>query len=114
LDRLQLKEFTFDTNRVIQNHNINEGGAVQRYIDSECLRLMDQFTPRDQGNLIANGITNTVIGSGEIKYRNPYARRMYYNPQYSFQGAPQRGAYWFERMKQQYKDSILDGAMRFT
>lgn len=107
-----MKEFSFDTNEVLRNHGLEDGGRVQQYVDSECLRLMDQFTPRDTGNLIANAIANTVIGSGTIKYRTPYARRLYYNPQYSFQGAPQRGGYWFERMKQQYKESILNGAAR--
>lgn len=28
----------------------------------------------------------------------------------NFQGAPMRGNYWFERMKQQYKKQILQGA----
>lgn len=85
---------------------------AQRYIDSECVRLCGQFVPRDTGILEQSGIMMTEIGSGEVKYSTPYARRWYYRPA-NFQDAPQRGNYWFERMKAQYKDSILNGAKRF-
>jgi len=85
---------------------------AQEYIDSECLRLCGQFVPRDTGILEQSGIMFTEIGSGEVKYNTPYARRWYYMPA-NFQDAPQRGNYWFEKMKAQYKDNILNGAKRF-
>ncbi len=95
-------------------------GEVQRYIDSECLRLCDPLVPKDTGALIASGISNTQIGSGELKYSTPYARRWYYMPA-NFQegsgsgmGTVGRGNYWFERMKQQHKENIRAGIKRIV
>lgn len=85
--------------------------GAQEFIDSECLKLCDPLVPKDTGILKQSGIMNTQIGSGELKYRTPYARRWYYMPA-QFQKAPERGNYWFERMKQQYKERILAGAKK--
>ena len=98
---------------MLRKRGLQEAGQVQRFIDSECLRLCDQFVPKDTGVLKQSGIINTMIGSGEIRYRTVYARRWYYMPA-DFQEAPQRGNYWFERMKQQYKDKILAGAKKIA
>ena len=72
--------------------------------------------PFDQHILIKSGILNTQIGSGELRYRTPYARRLYYHPEYNFstEKNPEAGAYAFERMKQQYKDQILKGAKKIA
>ena len=72
--------------------------------------------PFDQHILIESGILNTQIGSGELRYRTPYARRLYYHPEYNFstEKNPEAGAYAFERMKQQYKDQILKGAKKIA
>lgn len=93
--------------------NIN---FVQEFIDTECLRLSADFAPFDQHTLIESGILCTQIGSGEVKYRTPYARRLYYHPEYNFstEKNPQAGGYWFERMKQQHKEKILSGAKRIA
>lgn len=111
--------FTFRTllhggRNVIRNHGLEPYGEVQRFIDSECLRLCEPKIPKDTGALIQSGIANTNIGSGEVRWSTPYARRLYYHPEYDFQQAPERGAYWFERMKQQYKKDILKGAARIA
>ena len=39
----------------------------------------------------------------------PYARKMYYNPQYGFNRSinPLAGGYWFERMKADHSRDIL-------
>ena len=87
-------------------------GRSQRIIDSETLRYLEPFTPRKEGELIRSGIRSTVIGSGKLVYNTPYARRLYYNPQYRFRGRPQRGGRWFERMKTKYKKTILRTARR--
>ena len=109
-DHFTLKGLDYDLRQVLKNHNLEDQGKVQQYIDSEVLRLSEPMVPRNDGILIQSGIQNTIIGSGEVKYRTPYARRWYYMPA-NFQEAPERGNYWFERMKERYKDSILQGAM---
>lgn len=95
---------------------INNGGSVQQFIDTECLRLTNEKMPFDQHMLIESGQINTVIGSGELRYRTPYARRLYYHPEYNFsqEKNPEAGAYAFERMKQQYGKRILAGAKKIA
>lgn len=97
-------------NALLVGRGLQARGKVQKYIDSEVLRLTDKYVPMDTGKLKESGIRNTKIGSGEVVYRTPYARRMYYNPQYNFSGAPMRGAYFFERSKIDNKKTILNGA----
>lgn len=107
------QEFQYDINKTLQLRGLQDSGPAQQYIDSEVLRLSEPFIPKDTGELIRSGIINTVIGSGEVRWRTPYARRWYYLDA-QFQEAPNRGNYWFERMKQQYGQKILDGAARIA
>lgn len=71
------------------------------------------MVPKNANILIESAETNTIVGSGELRYRTPYARRWYYMPA-NFQEAPERGNYWFERMKQKYKKQILAGAQKLA
>lgn len=100
----------------MKKFGLEEGGRVQKFIDTECLRLTNEKMPKDSNALIRSGTDNTVIGSGEIRYRTPYARRLYYHPEYNFstEKNPEAGAYAFERMKQQYKEQILAGAKKIA
>lgn len=119
-DMFILKAFKCDKDKILQTRGLEKNGEVQKYIDSECLRLCESLVPKDVGNLIQSGTINTQIGTGEVKYRTPYARRWYYMPANFNQGsgsgmnAVGRGNYWFERMKQQHKENILRGARRIA
>ena len=106
-----LKSFQFDKQNALKKRGLDEKGRVQQYIDSKVLEYCEPKIPKDTGALIASGKIHTQIGSGEVKYRTVYARRWYYR-EANFQGAPERGNYWFERMKQQHKKHILEGAKR--
>lgn len=86
---------------------------MQQFIDNECLKLCAPKVPKDSNTLIESGNIHTKIGSGHLEYRTPYARRWYYMSA-RFQEAPERGNYWFERMKQQYKEQILAGAKKIA
>lgn len=108
---IEFKTLEYNIDRIKNSHGIGEYGPVQKYIDSEVLRLCDPFVPKDTGELISSGTRSTRIGSGEVIYNTVYARRWYYMPAH-FNEAPNRGNYWFERMKQQYLKQILDGAQR--
>lgn len=107
----ELDSVLMDIQAIIDKRGLDVGQRVQEYIDTQVLRLSEPLVPKDQDNLIRSAINSTVIGSGKVKYDTPYARRWYYMPA-NFQEAPQRGNYWFERMKAQYKDQILAGAYR--
>lgn len=85
---------------------------AQEFIDSECLRYCDPLTPRRTGYLIKSGQLGTVIGSGEMNYLAPYARRQYYENAGNSGG--QRGKLWFERMKASKRETIRKGAAEFV
>ena len=112
-------------NVILARRGMEDKGKVQRFIDSEVLRLSDPYTPMQQGSLIKSGIMGTVIGSGDVIYNAPYARYLYYgkvmvgrapktltDKPLTFHGAPKRGSKWFERMKADHKNEILEGAKR--
>lgn len=79
-------------------------GKKQEYIDQECINKMESLTPMRTGVLIKSATLGTVVGSGEIHQIAPYARRQYYEHKSK--------SYWFERMKNRHKDSILRGAQK--
>lgn len=76
----------------------------QAFIDQECIRRMAPETPRRTGVLIRSATLGTTIGSGELNQIAPYARRQYYEHK--------EKSYWFERMKNRHKDSILKGVQK--
>ena len=87
--------------------NMEKGfGKAQEFVDSECIRRMNPETPRRTRVLIKSATLGTVIGSGEINQIAPYARRQYYEHK--------EKSYWFERMKNRHKDSILKGAAQYV
>ncbi|MEG2428599.1 MAG: hypothetical protein RSB58_09255 [Clostridium sp.] len=75
---------------------------AQEFVDSECIRYMNPLTPRLSGLMIKSGTLGTVVGSGDLEYLVPYARRQYY--EHKTKGR------WFERMKASHKEPILKGA----
>lgn len=99
---------------IMAARGIESRGRVQQFIDSEVLRRSDPYVPFRTGVLKGSGTRNTKLGSGQVIYQTPYAKRLYYNPQYKFEGAPLRGGYWFERMKADHRDSILRGAAKLA
>lgn len=119
---------------ILQNHGLQEGGAVQKRIDRECMWYMSDYMPRRQaGELEHKMVMATVIGSGEIDTPGPYAHYLYEGILYvspttgsawakkneikvptgkelTYAGAPMRGKKWFERMKSDHKEDILQSA----
>lgn len=122
---------------ILKRHGLEPGGLVQRYIDSEVLRLCEPYVPMQSGSLIRSGLTGTRLGSGEVEYKSPYARYLYYgklmvgrqtrrawakknetkvvtDKELTYHGAPKRGKLWFERMKADHKKEILHGAAKIS
>ena len=98
------------TQMLISARGIETGGKVQKFIDSEVLRLTDPYVPKDVGTLKGSGTTSTRIGSGDVKYSTPYARRQYYE----HKGNGLRGSRWFDRSKADNKQTILNGALKLA
>ena len=90
--------------------------VAQRFVDSEVLRLSEPYTPLLTGTLIKTGILGTDVGSGEVAWIAPYAKRQYYEgraPGTSNTG-PLRGRLWFERMKEVHGKQIVAGAKKLA
>ena len=86
---------------------------AQMFVDSEVLRLCEPYTPLLTGMLIKSATLGTEVGSGKVKWIAPYSRRQYYSKRKpGSQTGPQRGPYWFRRMKEVYWKKIVDGAKR--
>lgn len=128
-------EFNISTAETIKrNHGLQPGGAVQKLVDGECMRYMGDYMPRRQaGELEHMMVMATVIGSGQIDIPGPYAHYLhegilYVSPttgsawakkneikiptdqELTYAGAPMRGKKFFDRMKADHKDDILQAA----
>ena len=95
----------FDLEGLKKKKGLEPGGRVEQVMAKELLRLSEPYVPFDEGHLrdsgrIENG-NEVVWGGSQVLY----ARRLYYHPEYNFQGAPRRGGMWVDRMLQ-------DGGMR--
>nr|DAH37249.1 MAG TPA: Minor capsid protein [Caudoviricetes sp.] len=102
-------------------------GKVQKYIDSEVLRLSSPYIPHLSGTLEKSGNLHTDVGSGEVIWNTPYARYQYYervmvgsppkqvtNIPLKYHGGGLRGGFWFERMKVDHKSEIIAGAAKIA
>ena len=117
---------------VDRNHSFSD---VQKFVDSESIRLMVPYTPMRNGILQKGAVLGTKIGSGEIHYTVPYARYQYYGKLmvssvtgsafakmgeskvltekdlvYNKARHPLAQRLWFETMKHNHKEQILRGA----
>ena len=102
------------TAELLKDRGLDNRGNVQKFVDSEVLRLCSPYVPFQTGNLDRSGVTGTSIGSGEVNYIAPYAAQQYYKTSISRPYDPQRGAKWFERMKIDHKAEILRGAKKIS
>ena len=51
---------------------------AQRFVDSECIRLMGKYTPERTKTLIRSVTLGKGIGTGKLVYPVPYGRYQYY------------------------------------
>lgn len=101
--------------KIKQSRGLEERGRVQQMIDSEVIRLMTPYTPRDTGALINSATRLTQIGSGLVKQGGPsvpYARRWYYNKENAhFVGG--KSDHWFKKsMRNGGAETILKKAQK--
>lgn len=129
-----------DLNAILARRGLQPGGRVQTVVDEAVLRYCTPKVPFDTGYLIRSAIQASAVGQGLIVYATPYARYLYYGEIYgpnipifeggelagwrspkgkkkhptgrklTYQGAPERGAFWFERMLPEHRDDIVQEA----
>lgn len=90
----------FDVNKV--GGNVNQAiKKAQVALDEQVLKDSNYFIPKDEGYLEESGVTYSQIGEGLVIWNTPYARRLYYNPQYNFSKDqnPNASGLWFEIAK---------------
>lgn len=133
---------SFSWNKDFSAEQTEKFNKAQKFIDSECIRLMVPYTPTLTTVLRKSATLGTVIGTGVIHQNTPYARYQYYGKvygpnypiyesgelvgfcsppkkyptgaelHYNTSKAPKAGKLWFERMKADKKTQILNGAKK--
>ena len=96
-----------DLNELLARRGLTPGGRVQKVVDNAVLRYCDPKVPMDTGMLKDSGPMASAVGDGLLVYATPYAAKMFTNPQFKFQGAPERGAYWFQRAMAEHRDDVV-------
>ena len=101
---------TFNIKTVLNNANIKadieaKTKQVQAPLDALIMADSNYFCPLKTGKLQQSAIINSRIGTGELVWRTPYARRQYYDyhkPPY--QPNPNACGRWFEAAKARWLD----------
>lgn len=77
---------------------------AQYALDSQVLKDSNYFIPMDTSYLMNSSLRASEIGEGLIRWDTPYARRLYYNPQYNFQKDenPNARGLWFEEARARF------------
>lgn len=88
------------------NVELKPMGKVQKYLDSDVINTISPYVPRLTGTLLKTGLTGTVIGSGLIVWRTPYAKKQYYLGAVVGTREGLRGRLWAERYKADNKDRL--------
>lgn len=72
----------------------------QAALDMQVLKDSNYYCPHGEGTLIASAITSSKIGSGELTWNTPYARRQYYELENKSKDKnPNARTKWFEEAK---------------
>lgn len=114
-------------NKILKKRGLEERGYVQKFIDNEVLKRCSKYIPFRTGALMNMGIIGTIIGSGEVSWIGVKPRYLYYGKvmvgpppktvtdrDLTYYGGPQRGAFWFERMKAAEGEEIVKGAQELA
>lgn len=82
---------------------------AQFALDEQVLKDSNYYAPEDTGELIRSGVRFSQPGEGHVEWNTPYARRLYYNPQYNFSHDtnPNAQGLWFEAAKAAHLDDWL-------
>ena len=127
---------TFNLDDCIKKLGLEEKGKVQQYVTEQFKQNVFPYVPFDEAGVrenpgrLAESAHNesfedekkkhlrekSKIENGtDVVWPGPYARNLYYHPEYNFQGAPLRGGYWADRyMQNGGQQEIEDGVRRIV
>lgn len=74
---------------------------MQLILDTQVIKDSNFYAPQMDGALQNSVLIASDIGSGAIEWDTPYARKLYYNPDYHFSTDknPNARGLWFESAK---------------
>lgn len=85
-------------------------------VAGELLRCSTPYVPFDLAGMYPNpgylSQSGHIENVDEVVWKGPYARHLYYHPEFNFQGAPMRGAYWVDRFMQNGGEKHIEWAAR--
>lgn len=94
----------FNLDDCIKKLGLDEKGRVQQFVTNEFKKNVEPYVPFDEagkyedpGSLVESC---HIEDNTDVVWNTPYVRRLYYHPEYNFQGAPLRGGYWTDRYMQ--------------
>jgi hypothetical protein len=88
---------------------------AQKKLDSVVLTDSNRYTPFVTGELRDSGTTGTEIGSGEIRWVAPYAKKQYYGKgQKTTAFNPLAAGQWFEVAKAAHKTQWIKAAKQIA
>jgi len=86
---------------VIESKVMEATQKAQFVLDQQVLKDSNYFIPKDTGELERSSIRFSRPGEGHVEWNTPYARRLYWNPQYDFSHDvnPNARGLWLEEAK---------------
>lgn len=74
---------------------------AQFALDTQVLKDSNYYIPKVEGTLETSSFTASQLGDGKVIWDAPYARKLYWNPQYNFSKDvnPNARGLWFEEAK---------------
>ncbi|PEQ01561.1 minor capsid protein [Bacillus wiedmannii] len=85
----------------IEGKVIEAVGKAQFALDEQVLKDSNFYIPKDTGELERSSIRFSRPGEGHLEWNTPYARKLYWNPQFDFSHDvnPNAVGLWFEHSK---------------
>lgn len=79
------------------------------HLTMQVIKDSNMFIPADRWYLRDSSLIHSQPSDGMAVWSTPYARRLYYNPQFNFSKDknPLAGGLWFERAKNVYSHEWL-------
>lgn len=70
-------------------------------LTQQVLKDSNYYIPMDSGALMVSGVVASDFENGKVIWDTPYARKLYWNPQYNFSTDfnPNARGLWFEEAK---------------
>lgn len=95
------------------------GGMVQKYLDSTIINGVEPYVPMKKGTLTRSGILHSRVGYGQIIWKTPYARYLWYGKsstgkdlKFNKSRHPLAGKAWGERYKADHLDELKSMVVR--